>query len=158
MRKPAAAVEACSSGDSTPQEATEIVAESRDEGTEEQSEDYTEIDGGGEDDEEDVVLFDPSEVTRQPCPEAQGCTAVVVLVVHSGTDGPQLICGNAGDSRAMLSRCGKCVDLSEDHKPEQPGETARIEKAGGFVKDMPGGPRVMGDLNLSRAMGDLRWK
>merc|ERR1712070_172117 len=73
-------------------------------------------------------------------------------------DGPRIICANSGDSRAMLSRAGESVDLSEDHKPDNPGETARIEKAGGFVKDMPGGARVMGDLNLSRAMGDLRYK
>lgn len=106
----------------------------------------------------DEMLIDPAEITRSANPEAQGCTAVVVLVVHDGADGPRLICANAGDSRAMVSRRGQVVDLSEDHKPENDGETARIVKAGGFVKDMPGGARVMGDLNLSRAMGDLRYK
>merc|ERR1711957_747150 len=50
------------------------------------------------------------------------------------------------------------VALSEDHKPENPGETSRIKNAGGYVQHMPGGARVQGDLNLSRAMGDLRYK
>jgi len=114
----------------------------------------SEEDGGADDD----VLVDPSKLTRSPNPEAQGCTAVVVLVLHGGPDGPKLICANAGDSRAMVSRLGKVVDLSEDHKPGNAGETARITKAGGYVEDMPGGARVMGDLNLSRAIGDLRYK
>lgn len=108
---------------------------------------------------EDMALVDPSRLTRDPTPEAQGCTAVVVLVVRrEGGDGPRLICANAGDSRAVMSRMGQVVALSEDHKPENPGETARITKAGGFVQQMPGGARVQGDLNLSRAMGDLRYK
>jgi len=124
------------------------------EGEQDDEEAESEEDGGAEDD----VLVDPSEITRSPNPEAQGCTAVVVLVLHGGPDGPKLICANAGDSRAMVSRLGKVVDLSEDHKPADAGETARITKAGGFVKHMPGGARVMGDLNLSRALGDLRYK
>jgi len=111
-----------------------------------------------DDDNEAYVEIDPSEILRQPTPEAQGCTAVVVMVVNGGAEGPRLICANAGDSRAVLSRVGSAVALSEDHKPENAEETARIEKAGGFVKHMPGGARVQGDLNLSRAMGDLRYK
>lgn len=111
------------------------------------------------DEEEDMALVDPSRLTRDPTPEAQGCTAVVVLVVRKAEgEGPRLFCANAGDSRAVMSRIGKVVALSEDHKPENPGETARITKAGGFVQHMPGGARVQGDLNLSRAMGDLRYK
>ena len=35
-----------------------------------------------------------------------------------------------------------------------PKEKARIEKAGGFVND----GRVNGNLNLSRAMGDMEYK
>jgi serine/threonine protein phosphatase PrpC len=75
----------------------------------------------------------------------------------------QLTVANAGDSRIVLCRQGKAVALSEDHKPELPRETARIEAAGGFVEEEALGAggkgyRVNGNLNLSRALGDLRYK
>jgi len=118
--------------------------------------DTDDLDQMGDD---DMALVDPSRFTRDPTPEAQGCTAVVVLVVRRPDGGgPRVFCANAGDSRAIMSRVGNVVALSEDHKPENPEETARIKKAGGFVEEMQGGARVMGDLNLSRAMGDLRYK
>jgi len=106
---------------------------------------------------EEMALVDPSKLTRDPTPEAQGCVAVVTLLVR-GEGGPKLYCANAGDSRAIMSRQGLVVPLSEDHKPENASEMARIVKAGGFVQHMPGGARVQGDLNLSRAIGDLRYK
>lgn len=115
--------------------------------------------------EDGTTMVDPSRLMRNSTPEAQGCTAVVVLLVHDTSSGdlecagPRLYCANAGDSRAIASRLGHAVALSEDQKPENASETARIEKAGGFVKKMPaGGARLQGDLNLSRAMGDLRHK
>ena len=40
-----------------------------------------------------------------------------------------------GDSRAVLSRAGKAVDLSFDHKPEDKVELDRIQKAGGRVTE-----------------------
>lgn len=57
---------------------------------------------------------------------------------------------NAGDSRCVLSRAGKAVELSFDHKPEDDSEKSRIEKAGGKVTQ---DGRVNGGLNLSRAIG-----
>lgn len=113
------------------------------------------VDGEEDFENEEMALVDPADLTRDPTPEGQGCTAVVVLVVRRpGGEGPRLICANAGDSRAILSRNGTVVALSEDHKPENDVELARIKKAGGFVQNM----RVQGDLNLSRAFGDLRYK
>lgn len=44
--------------------------------------------------------------------------------------------------------------MSVDHKPDLPQEAARIKKAGGEVTD----GRVNGNLNLSRAIGDLEYK
>eukprot|EP00929_Paragymnodinium_shiwhaense_P008513 TRINITY_DN112476_c0_g1_i1.p1 TRINITY_DN112476_c0_g1~~TRINITY_DN112476_c0_g1_i1.p1 ORF type:complete len:508 (-),score=163.77 TRINITY_DN112476_c0_g1_i1:91-1614(-) len=131
-------------------------ADDDDEGEETRVEDI--LDGNAD----DIVQIDPSILSSDPTPEAQGCTAVVVLVVKKDNNGggpARLICANAGDSRAVLSRRGAAVALSEDHKPENESEQWRIRKAGGYVQmDAPGGPRVQGDLNLSRAFGDLRYK
>lgn len=78
-----------------------------------------------------------------------GCTANVALIAD-GT----LYCANAGDSRCVLSSKGQAVEMSFDHKPDNQEEKDRIHKAGGQVID----GRVNGNLNLSRAMGDLEYK
>ncbi len=44
--------------------------------------------------------------------------------------------------------------LSEDHKPDDPKESNRISAAGGYVVE----GRVNGNLNLSRALGDMEYK
>jgi len=86
-----------------------------------------------------------------------GCTACVMCVTLN-----KLIVANAGDSRAVLCRAGTTIPLSEDHKPNAPRERQRIEAAGGTVDPQPcvGVPqyRVNGNLNLSRAIGDLQYK
>lgn len=82
-----------------------------------------------------------------------GCTAVVALL-----KGNKLYVANAGDSRAVLSRKGTSLPLSFDHKPSHPTEKERIESAGGFVSNFGGMSRVNGNLNLSRAIGDLKYK
>lgn len=53
---------------------------------------------------------------------------------------------------------GKAVPLSFDHKPTNEEEKTRIERAGGTVSNAGGVPRVNGNLNLSRAIGDLKYK
>jgi len=76
-----------------------------------------------------------------------GTTACVVFVTDS-----HIYCSNAGDSRGVLSRGNKgVIGLSEDHKPDNAEELARIEKAGHHVEDS----RVDGNLALSRAFGDF---
>jgi len=45
--------------------------------------------------------------------------------------------------------------MSHDHKPLDEKEKERIEKAGGYVT---ADNRVCGNLNLSRAIGDLEFK
>ena len=49
---------------------------------------------------------------------------------------------------------GKCVPMSFDHKPECEIELARITAAGSVVTE----GRVDGNLNLTRAFGDLKYK
>jgi len=78
-----------------------------------------------------------------------GCTANVVLIV-----GSTIYCANAGDSRCVISRAGKPVKMSIDHKPSNPDEEKRIKEAGGHVF----WDRVNGMLNVSRALGDLTYK
>ena len=78
-----------------------------------------------------------------------GCTSVVALI-HGST----IYVANAGDSRCVVNRDGRALEMSIDHKPELPGERDRILKAGGMVED----GRVMGNLNLSRSIGDLEYK
>lgn len=78
-----------------------------------------------------------------------GCAATSVLIT------PQSIyCGNAGDSRTIMSSNGFAKPLSYDHKPSNEGEKTRIYSAGGYV-DMG---RVNGNLALSRGIGDFEFK
>lgn len=86
-----------------------------------------------------------------------GCTCVTACITDR-----HIITANAGDSRAVLCRNGRAVALSEDHKPNAPGEKARIIAAGGYLEQQGGANgamyRVNGNLNLSRALGDLEYK
>jgi hypothetical protein len=79
-----------------------------------------------------------------------GATAIVAVIV-----GKTLTVANAGDSRAVLCRDGDAFPLSFDHKPQSEIERGRIQKAGGFVNQVG---RVNGNLNLSRSIGDLKYK
>lgn len=81
-------------------------------------------------------------------PETVGSTAVVAVVSSC-----QLIIANCGDSRAVLSRGGHAIALSQDHKPDREDEMARVEAAGGRVIFW-NGYRVLGVLAMSRAIGD----
>lgn len=78
-----------------------------------------------------------------------GCTANVALMVKN-----ELYVANSGDSRCIIYSGEQAIALSEDHKPELEHERARIQKAGGFITD----GRINGNLNLSRAIGDLEYK
>ncbi|PHZ15032.1 PP2C-domain-containing protein [Rhizopus microsporus ATCC 52813] len=82
--------------------------------------------------------------------DPSGCTAIVALLTKDN----MLYIGNAGDSRAIICTNGRAIALSDDHKPSNPKETARIEKAGGHVEF----GRVNGNLALSRALGDFEFK
>uniref|UniRef100_A0A182X5E1 protein-serine/threonine phosphatase n=1 Tax=Anopheles quadriannulatus TaxID=34691 RepID=A0A182X5E1_ANOQN len=75
--------------------------------------------------EEDAAFM--KTITDEPGKDS-GCTAVVALL-----HGKDLYVANAGDSRCVVCRNGKALEMSFDHKPEDTVEYQRIEKAGGRV-------------------------
>ncbi|CAN6251035.1 unnamed protein product [Urochloa humidicola] len=77
-----------------------------------------------------------------------GSTASTAVLV-----GDHLYVANVGDSRAVISKAGKAMALSEDHKPNRIDERKRIENAGGIVI-WAGTWRVGGVLAMSRAFGN----
>lgn len=81
--------------------------------------------------------------------DTSGCTSVTAIVTPT-----HIICANSGDSRCVMGTNGIAKFLSEDHKPYNVGERARILKAGGSVQY----DRVDGDLAVSRALGDFQFK
>uniref|UniRef100_A0A7S0TR29 PPM-type phosphatase domain-containing protein n=1 Tax=Hemiselmis andersenii TaxID=464988 RepID=A0A7S0TR29_HEMAN len=88
-----------------------------------------------------------------------GATANVALLLDGW-----LHVANLGDARAVLSRGGRAMPLSVDHKPDAEAERMRIENANGKV-EWRGCWRVMTSnggnprgLAVSRAFGDMDWK
>jgi serine/threonine protein phosphatase PrpC len=87
--------------------------------------------------------------------ETEGSTAVVVVVHESDNGTRTLLSANVGDSRAILSRKGKAVPLTTDHKPTEPNEKKRIVSVGGTIEwDASSRVHRVNGLSLSRAMGD----
>lgn len=83
-----------------------------------------------------------------------GSTATVALLWED-----RLAVANVGDSRAVLSRKGRAMDLSSEHRPYGKSaisvrEIDRITAAGGWIND----GRVLGILAVSRAFGDMEFK
>ncbi|KAL4914410.1 phosphatase 2C-like domain-containing protein [Aspergillus aurantiobrunneus] len=75
-----------------------------------------------------------------------------------------LVVGNLGDSHILLAekdaQSGQLKEVSrltQSHKPENTEEKQRIEEAGGEVHWQKNIPRI-GNLNMSRALGDLQYK
>lgn len=77
-----------------------------------------------------------------------GSTASAAVFV-----GNRLYVANVGDSRAVISKAGQAIPLSDDHKPNRSDERKRIEDAGGVVM-WAGTWRVGGVLAMSRAFGN----
>lgn len=83
------------------------------------------------------------------CSNNAGSTACVLL--WDGGEGNETChVANTGDTRAVLCRSGRAIDLTIDKKASDPDEVARVARAGGFVS----GGRVQGSLAVSRAIGD----
>ncbi|XP_061358246.1 probable protein phosphatase 2C 76 [Gastrolobium bilobum] len=81
-----------------------------------------------------------------------GSTASTAVLVDN-----HLYVANVGDSRTVISKSGKAIALSEDHKPNRSDERKRIENAGGVVM-WTGTWRVGGVLAMSRAFGNRMLK
>ena len=83
-----------------------------------------------------------------------GSTATVVFL-----NSDVIVTANVGDSRAVLGKKGKTVDISSDHRPVASSkvgrsEIKRISDSGGWVLQM----RVCGILAVTRAFGDYEFK
>ena len=59
--------------------------------------------------------------------------AVTAILIESR----KLLVANVGDSRAVLRKNGKAIQLSVDHDPSK--ARGSIENRGGFVSNIPGG-------------------
>ena len=94
-------------------------------------------------------VIDPKEQPDAKISMFTGCTANVLVIQDK-----KLFFANAGDSRSVICKKGHAIAMSVDHKPSIPAELKRIEKAGGWVSD----GRVLGNLNLSRGIGDSEYK
>lgn len=91
-----------------------------------------------------------------------GTTAVMVIQLDD-----VLICGNCGDSRAIVKTSDGIKNLSLDHKPDNEGEKARIVSSGGRVEKFNDGGEYIGPyrvwlkyedypgLAMSRSLGDF---
>eukprot|EP00257_Ricinus_communis_P017840 XP_015576374.1 probable protein phosphatase 2C 47 isoform X2 [Ricinus communis] len=80
---------------------------------------------------------------------SSGTTALTVLIL-----GRTMLIANAGDSRAVLGKRGRAIELSKDHKPSCTSERLRIERLGGVIYD----GYLNGQLAVARALGDWHIK
>lgn len=80
---------------------------------------------------------------------SSGTTALIALIL-----GRTMLIANAGDSRAVLGKRGRAIELSKDHKPNATSEKLRIEKLGGVIFD----GYLNGQLSVARALGDWHIK
>ena len=84
-----------------------------------------------------------------------GSTALCGVNYIDAQNRSMLWIANVGDSRAVLfDSKNTAIPLSKDHKPNSVPEKKRIELLGGKIK-FDGADWRIGDLSLSRAMGDL---
>jgi serine/threonine protein phosphatase PrpC len=88
--------------------------------------------------------------------DQSGCTVAAAVVGWAkpphkeATQLPFLAVAWVGDTRVVLIRGSKPVNLTTDHKVNSPAERGRVVSAGGVVK----GDRVLGMLAVTRAVGD----
>ena len=101
-----------------------------------------------------AAFFELDQIMRQTADadnglDRSGSTSVCVLISPTN-----FYFINCGDSRALLCKNGEVAFATADHKPCNPLERERIQKAGGSVMLQ----RVNGSLAVSRALGDYEYK
>ncbi|KAI2795958.1 hypothetical protein RDWZM_004615 [Blomia tropicalis] len=97
-----------------------------------------------------VPVQTPAEMKNMPNVAVfTGSTGCVLLIKND-----IYYCANVGDTRCMVARDSKAHLLSKDHKPDQPEERERIERAGGTVAY----GRINMCIDVSRAFGDFHLK
>ena len=82
---------------------------------------------------------------------SEQCGAVVTSCIMIGN---MLYCVNLGDSRSILCRSGRAINLSVDHKATLKSEAIRVKALGGYVSS----GRLFGRLMITRAFGDFELK
>ncbi|KAK6796552.1 hypothetical protein RDI58_004253 [Solanum bulbocastanum] len=95
------------------------------------------------------VKADNALADTQSLDNTSGTTALTALIL-----GRTMLIANAGDSRAVLGKRGRAIELSKDHKPNTTSEKLRIEKLGGVIYD----GYLNGQLSVARALGDWHLK
>jgi len=90
------------------------------------------------------------EVDRKFLTETKETSGSTVCVAAVDLENLVVHVANVGDTRCVLCREGRAMDLSIDHKANHPAEIARIMDSGGFVAR----GRALGLLAISRALGD----
>jgi serine/threonine protein phosphatase PrpC len=86
------------------------------------------------------------------CGPASGSTLCMGLVL-----GSVLHVAHAGDSRAVLARSGRALQLTQDHKPSSEAERERIHAADPSAQVSSDG-YMYGELGVSRGMGSAHIK
>ena len=95
--------------------------------------------------------LDPKNAEDCDIANITGCTACVSVINEKSK---RMYFANAGDSRAVICKNGIGYQMSHDHKPDSAKEKNRVYKSGGWVNE----GRIMGNLNLSRSLGDFEYK
>ncbi|KAM8842093.1 protein phosphatase Mn(2+)-dependent 1K-like [Synchiropus picturatus] len=97
-----------------------------------------------------------TEVDKELAERSPSCQSGTTATVALLRDNTELVVASAGDSRALLCREGKGLQLTSDHTPERKEERERIESRGGFVvPNSCGDLYVNGRLAMTRSIGDF---
>lgn len=101
---------------------------------------------------DDSLIDHIARLGEPECWSGSTCTSVLVR-------DDRIVCANVGDSRALLVRASKGVELTQDHRPVGTSskgrqEMQRVVNCGGWSV----GGRVCGILAVSRAFGDYEFK